>query len=118
MYRAYACGVGLPQRPADLHWQNFLADNHKRRMKEMRPEIDNVPPPQFPHLKSNLKKRQMDEERCGCSAGGSCSALEHWHATNLHWHATNLHWQVHMDRTRQLPHPGAHHAGDPVAAEL
>jgi hypothetical protein len=63
MYRAYACGVGLPQRPADLHWQNFLADNHKRRMREMRPEIDNVAPPKFPHLKANLKKRQMDEER-------------------------------------------------------
>ncbi len=77
MYRAYACGVGLPQRPADLHWQNFLADNHKRRMKEMRPEIDNVAPPQFPHLKSNLKKRQMDEERCGCFPGGHGSALAH-----------------------------------------
>jgi len=64
MYRAYACGVGLPQRPADLHWQHFLKDNHHRRMREMRPEIDNAPPPQFPHLKSNLKKRQMDEERC------------------------------------------------------
>jgi hypothetical protein len=32
-------------------------------MREMRPEIDNAPPAKFPHLRANLKKRQMDEER-------------------------------------------------------
>ena len=90
MYRAYASGVGLPQRPADLHWQNFLADNHKRRMREMRPEIDNAAPPKFPHLKANLKKRQMDEERWAPLA---CSAA-------LALHVALTHWQIHVDRAR------------------
>jgi hypothetical protein len=41
MYRAYACGVGLPQRHDELHWQKFLKDSHYRRMREMKPAIDN-----------------------------------------------------------------------------
>jgi hypothetical protein len=41
MYRAYACGVGLPQRHDELHWQKFLKDSHHRRMREIKPAIDN-----------------------------------------------------------------------------
>ncbi len=41
MYRAYASGVGLPQRHDELHWQKFLKDSHHRRMREMKPAIDN-----------------------------------------------------------------------------
>jgi hypothetical protein len=41
MYRAYACGVGLPQRHDEMHWQKFLKDSHHRRMREMKPAIDN-----------------------------------------------------------------------------
>jgi hypothetical protein len=41
MYRAYACGVGLPQRHDEIHWQKFLKDGHHRRMREMKPAIDN-----------------------------------------------------------------------------
>jgi hypothetical protein len=41
MYRAYASGVGLPQRHDELHWQKFLKDSHHRRMREIKPAIDN-----------------------------------------------------------------------------
>jgi hypothetical protein len=41
MYRAYACGVGLPQRHNEMHWQKFLKESHHRRMREMKPAIDN-----------------------------------------------------------------------------
>ena len=83
MYRAYACGVGLPQRHDELHWQKFLKDSHYRRMREMKPAIDNKvqhdinsrshtttylktiscilqAPLKFPHLQSNLKKLQVE----------------------------------------------------------
>jgi hypothetical protein len=47
MYRAYACGVGLPQRHDEMHWQKFLKDSHYRRMREMKPAIDNKVNPQM-----------------------------------------------------------------------
>jgi hypothetical protein len=68
----------------DEKWQQHLRDMHHKRMKTIRPEIDNKAPPRFVHLAQvcgiensyhliassrirstfqNLKRQQLDEER-------------------------------------------------------
>ena len=76
----------------------------------MRPEIDNVAPPKFPHLKANLKKRQMDEERQDAPPRPALSPY-------FELIFCCKHVQIHLDRARQLPHPGSDHQGAAVAAK-
>eukprot|EP00285_Hemiselmis_virescens_P000236 CAMPEP_0173410568 /NCGR_PEP_ID=MMETSP1356-20130122/74909_1 /TAXON_ID=77927 ORGANISM="Hemiselmis virescens, Strain PCC157" /NCGR_SAMPLE_ID=MMETSP1356 /ASSEMBLY_ACC=CAM_ASM_000847 /LENGTH=186 /DNA_ID=CAMNT_0014372201 /DNA_START=129 /DNA_END=686 /DNA_ORIENTATION=+ len=47
----------------DDKWVKHCQRLHKQRLKQMKPAIDNKPPPKFVHLAQNLKKQQMDEER-------------------------------------------------------
>jgi len=47
----------------DDKWVKHCQNLHRRKIKEMRPAIDNKPPPRYIHLEQNLKKQQMDEER-------------------------------------------------------
>ena len=47
----------------DDKWVKHCQGLHRRKLKEMRPAIDNKPPPRYIHLEQNLKKQQMDEER-------------------------------------------------------
>jgi hypothetical protein len=47
----------------DDKWVKHCQSMHRRKLKEMRPAIDNKPPPRYIHLEQNLKKQQMDEER-------------------------------------------------------
>lgn len=75
----------------------------------MRPEIDNVAPPKFPHLKANLKKRQMDEERQAAPPMPLSPIVELIFPCELR--------QIHLDRARQLPYTGPDHQSAAVAAE-
>lgn len=47
----------------DDKWVKHCQGLHRRKLKEMRPAIDNKPPPRYIHLEQNLKKQQLDEER-------------------------------------------------------
>lgn len=47
----------------DEKWQQHLREMHHKRMKTIRPEIDNKAPARFVHLAQNLKRQQLDEER-------------------------------------------------------
>ena len=47
----------------DDKWVQHCQGLHRRKLKEMRPAIDNKAPPRYIHLEHNLKKQQMDEER-------------------------------------------------------
>ena len=47
----------------DDKWVKHCQNLHRAKLKQMRPAIDNKPPPRFVHLEQNLKKQQMDEER-------------------------------------------------------
>jgi len=47
----------------DDKWVKHCQKLHRQRLKEMKPAIDNKPPPKYVHLVQNLKKQQMDEER-------------------------------------------------------
>ena len=38
-------------------------ENHRRKLAEMKCQIDNKPPKRHPHLRKNLKKEQLMEER-------------------------------------------------------
>ena len=47
----------------DEKWVKHCQQMHRKRLKQMKPAIDNKPPPKYVHLVQNLKKQQMDEER-------------------------------------------------------
>lgn len=44
--------------PRGLRWRPEL---HLHRLRNVKPAIDNKPPPRRPHLKQALKRRQMEE---------------------------------------------------------
>ena len=37
---------------------------HRQRLAHMRPSVDNKPPPTYQHLRANMKRVQIEEERC------------------------------------------------------
>ena len=47
----------------DERWVKHCQQLHRTRLKQMKPAIDNKPPPTYVHLAEKLKKRQLDEER-------------------------------------------------------
>eukprot|EP00283_Hemiselmis_rufescens_P024790 CAMPEP_0173437744 /NCGR_PEP_ID=MMETSP1357-20121228/18305_1 /TAXON_ID=77926 /ORGANISM="Hemiselmis rufescens, Strain PCC563" /LENGTH=205 /DNA_ID=CAMNT_0014402945 /DNA_START=93 /DNA_END=707 /DNA_ORIENTATION=+ len=61
----YAYRKSMPRlnKHLDDKWVKHCQRLHKQRLKQMKPAIDNKPPPKFVHLAQNLKKQQMDEER-------------------------------------------------------
>ena len=62
MYRYRKC-MPRANKHLDDKWVKHCQGLHRRKLKEMRPAIDNKPPPRYIHLEQNLKKQQMDEER-------------------------------------------------------
>jgi len=61
----YAYRKSMPRlnKHLDDKWVKHCQRLHKQKLKQMKPAIDNKPPPKFVHLAQNLKKQQMDEER-------------------------------------------------------
>ena len=56
-------GMGCMPSPAVI-WQNEQnAKVHKNKLRAMVPSIDNSPPPEFRHLRSNAKKHQLESDR-------------------------------------------------------
>jgi hypothetical protein len=60
MHRAQVVGN---QRCVDrVHEREF--QQHKTRLRSVKPSIDNNPPKVYPHLYQKLKKAQVEEDRC------------------------------------------------------
>ncbi|KAJ1471254.1 KIAA1430-like protein-domain-containing protein [Baffinella frigidus] len=61
----YAYRKAMPRlnKHLDEKWVKHCQQMHRKRLKQMKPAIDNKPPPKYVHLVQNLKKQQMDEER-------------------------------------------------------
>eukprot|EP00753_Platysulcus_tardus_P004677 PLAT12570.1.p1 GENE.PLAT12570.1~~PLAT12570.1.p1 ORF type:complete len:491 (+),score=212.78 PLAT12570.1:79-1551(+) len=45
-------------------WDKHVKGIHKHALRSMRPVVGQEPPPEFPHIKRNLKKQLKLEERC------------------------------------------------------
>ncbi|CAI8006113.1 Uncharacterized protein CFAP97D2 [Geodia barretti] len=44
-------------------WDERKLEEHRERLRRVKPTVDNGPPTNFVHLKQNLRKRQIEEDR-------------------------------------------------------
>ena len=59
MHRA----IKAADKLSDRKYRAYCRRLHLKRLKNVKPSIDNRPPKRCPHLRQNLKKKQLMEER-------------------------------------------------------